>query len=69
MAGVKKTDTVQFFTGPKTLEVPPKSKAEYEVVYHPLTMTRDGAAAGGEDEESKSITSVQQALDSKPERH
>lgn len=49
--------------------MPPKGKAEYEVVYNPLTMTREGAGAGGDDEESKSITSVQQALDSKPERH
>lgn len=70
MAGIKKTDTIQYFTGAKTLEVPPKGKAEYEVAYHPLTMTRDGAAApGGDEEESKSITSVQQALESKPERH
>ncbi len=51
---------MQYFTGPKTLEVPPKAKAEYEVAYFPLTMTKDFAAAPpGDDEEAKSVNSVQ----------
>ena len=71
MAGSKKGSAeMQYFTGPKTLEVPPKGKAEYEVVYHPLTMTRTGdAGAGDEEEEKKSLTSVQHALETKPETH
>lgn len=41
-------EKVQYYTGPKTLEVPPKGKADYEISYTPLTMTKDPAAAGGD---------------------
>ena len=34
-------EKVQYFTGAKTFEVSPKGKADYEISYTPLTMTKD----------------------------
>ena len=61
-----------YWSGPVTVEVPPRGTAEYPLTYHPLTMTRqaeDGAASPGGAASDRPATAGTRLRRERPDSH